>query len=325
MDMEFHGRQLHFHSVLKAVAICLFFTMSCKPRQQRIFIADYPQAKKMAISFTFDDGCPSAFSKAAPLFNRFGYKATFFIIPGQVKTSDWPTWKKLSLQSFEIGNHSLSHSDLTKCDSVQLSKEICDSKISIEQNIGRSPISFAHPGHKTSLAIDRLIFKNHYFSRMSPDKFCEWRGWVSGTTIDIVKHDIKKFLKAGNWFVPAMHGIEDCWEPVSEALLNEVLNYVHEREDEIIVETFGNIALYKREKQQTIIQLKSSENRTRVSLRSNLDPTVFNYPLTLVMEGYPPLKNLLIKPLTGALIKVSQKDSEIIVITSPDSSFEIIE
>ena len=43
-------------------------------------IATWPKFRKGAATFTFDDGAPSHIADVAPLFDRFGYKATFYVV-----------------------------------------------------------------------------------------------------------------------------------------------------------------------------------------------------------------------------------------------------
>ena len=36
--------------------------------------------RKAAASFTFDDGAPSHITDGAPLFDKYGYRATFYLV-----------------------------------------------------------------------------------------------------------------------------------------------------------------------------------------------------------------------------------------------------
>src|SRR5688572_1184878 len=144
---------LQFRFFKNLTFISLFLsTSSCQiedVQHNNVFIANFPYDKACAISFTFDDNCASCHSLIAPLFNQFGYKATFFVVTDQIK--DWDTWKDLSLDGFEIGNHSASHINMAQVyDSAILSQQINASYEVISQNIGQPPVSYAHPGHGTN-------------------------------------------------------------------------------------------------------------------------------------------------------------------------------
>jgi peptidoglycan/xylan/chitin deacetylase (PgdA/CDA1 family) len=55
----------------------------------RTEILKWPQAKRAAISITYDDGSENQFKVALPIMQRFGLPATFFIITGEVKGSKY--------------------------------------------------------------------------------------------------------------------------------------------------------------------------------------------------------------------------------------------
>jgi peptidoglycan/xylan/chitin deacetylase (PgdA/CDA1 family) len=50
-------------------------------------IAKWPQAKRAAVSLTYDDGSINQFRVAVPIMNEIGFPATFFIITGEVAGS----------------------------------------------------------------------------------------------------------------------------------------------------------------------------------------------------------------------------------------------
>lgn len=122
-----------------------------RENEQSIYIAKFPGDKRAAVSFTFDDNCASSLTKIAPLFDRYGYRASFFIVPASIKSHDeWSKWKRLSDRGFEIGNHSMSHRNLTSLDLNGLGEEINETFKLIKAKINKAPLSFAPPGHATS-------------------------------------------------------------------------------------------------------------------------------------------------------------------------------
>ena len=187
---------------MKYIIVFFIFTsfFSCKEfKANQISIANYPNDKKIAVSFTFDDGCPSVFSTVVPLFDEYGYKATFFITPSQVKEKNWISWKALALKGYEIGNHSMSHRDLTELDSLGILEEVKRSKEMMEEKLKIPIFSFAPPHHKSNLKVDQVIFNYHAFSR-AKEGFCKWYGWTSKTTQQIFSNDIEKPIALLNCF-----------------------------------------------------------------------------------------------------------------------------
>ncbi len=68
----------------------------------------WPGHKKATIVLTYDDALISQLDSAVPQLKRAGFRATFFV------TSDMdyitmPRWRKLALEGFELGNHTVFH------------------------------------------------------------------------------------------------------------------------------------------------------------------------------------------------------------------------
>lgn len=109
-----------------------------------------PQAWNRAlVSVTFDDGWTSQFSNALPILNKYGLKATFYIISGEL--TDQPDYmtgsqvNNLYLQGMEIGSHTVSHVDLTQATQASLVNQMSQSQTTLQNLIGASVTSFAYP------------------------------------------------------------------------------------------------------------------------------------------------------------------------------------
>ncbi len=118
----------------------------------------YRQAlPKRSIIITIDDGYRSAYDIAYPLLKRFGYTATLFIYTDYVGVSDkaitWDQLKEMSLDGFQIGSHTLSHSDLTMKKEgeseedylARVEKELIESKQIIDMNLTQDTMAIAFP------------------------------------------------------------------------------------------------------------------------------------------------------------------------------------
>jgi peptidoglycan-N-acetylglucosamine deacetylase len=68
----------------------------------------WPNDAKVAISLTFDDARASQVNGGTALLDKYGVKATFYVVPGAVK-AQLDGWKKAVASGHEIGNHSLNH------------------------------------------------------------------------------------------------------------------------------------------------------------------------------------------------------------------------
>ena len=89
-------------------------------------IATWSGFRKGAASFTFEDGAPSHVSDAGPMFDKYGYKASFYLVVNW--NPDWSGFGNMAKNGHEIGSHSNSHPQ-------NMSGEEASSKINIEGRI----------------------------------------------------------------------------------------------------------------------------------------------------------------------------------------------
>jgi len=118
----------------------------------------YRQAlPKKSLMITIDDGYRSAYDVAYPILKRYGLTATLFIYTDYVGVSDkaitWDQLKELNADRFQIGSHTISHSDLTmkkegeseKDYLARIKKEVIDSKQIIDMKLTQDTIAIAFP------------------------------------------------------------------------------------------------------------------------------------------------------------------------------------
>jgi peptidoglycan/xylan/chitin deacetylase (PgdA/CDA1 family) len=128
-------------------------------------VGDLPEApggQKATVCVTFDDGYLDNWRDAAPILDRYGIPATFFVTTGYLGTSrrfhwdirdgiiapmmDWDHASALAATGHEIGAHTRTHPDLGKPMPVEsLEDEIVGSADDIECRLGFRPKSFAFP------------------------------------------------------------------------------------------------------------------------------------------------------------------------------------
>lgn len=316
----------NYLSHVLSVSIASFFLLACSDRNaKQIYIAQYSDDKKAAISFTFDDNCESSFTDVVPLLTKYGFAGTFFIIPGQINSNEqWAKWSNLSERGFEIGNHSLTHQNLSKVtDTSILRKEINGAYDIIKSKIGKAPFSFAHPFHVTNDTVNQIVAEHHYATRAHPVDFCHWWGVTSSSTEAMFKSDLEKAVETNEWYVVAAHGVGDCWEPITSQFLDHCLSTTKENQEDLWVDTFQNIATYKIESERTKILVDKSENSLTITLRSSVDKAIFNLPLTVVIRGGE-YRNAKLTPLNGTSItSIDYKDDKILLKVLPNGKIKL--
>ena len=117
---------------------------------RRLAAAVSSGARVPARSFviTFDDGRPDQYTYAFPILKRYGFVATFFIVPGRIGTSRHMTacqLREVAAAGNELADHTWSHSDLTTLTSAQARSMIRAAADAIESLVGVRPDTLAYP------------------------------------------------------------------------------------------------------------------------------------------------------------------------------------
>jgi peptidoglycan-N-acetylglucosamine deacetylase len=68
----------------------------------------WPDGKRFALSLSFDDARVSQVDTVLPVLDKYGVKATFFLVPSLAEKR-LDGWKRAVVAGHEIGNHSLHH------------------------------------------------------------------------------------------------------------------------------------------------------------------------------------------------------------------------
>ena len=119
-----------------------------------------------AFAITFDDGYADNATRALPLLQQYGCKATLYLVvdrhnrdwsrtrkahhdseelKGVAKLSDEQVETLLASGCFELGAHTLTHPDFLKLDEATVQRELVDAKRQLEQRFGVPVRSFAYP------------------------------------------------------------------------------------------------------------------------------------------------------------------------------------
>lgn len=132
--------------------------LSLRDGAERLRGGDLPER---AVVITFDDGFRSVREHALPLLQHYGFTATVFVVSGFVgRKNSWPGqpsfvtiqpllgWdqiRELAAAGLDVGAHSHTHPHLPDLSRQQIEAEIVQSKLEIEDRIGRRVETFAHP------------------------------------------------------------------------------------------------------------------------------------------------------------------------------------
>ncbi|MCC2647251.1 MAG: Polysaccharide deacetylase [Nitrososphaeraceae archaeon] len=133
-----------------------------------------------AVILTFDDGYKSQYTNAKPILDKYGYKATFYIVcnnvgggEGQVHPNVKMTWEDIIAlynEGHDIGSHTMSHDDLDSLSEKGVEYEVGGSKECLFDQ-GINPTSFSYPTNTgaQNAAVVNTVAKYYDIARTAND------------------------------------------------------------------------------------------------------------------------------------------------------------
>lgn len=126
-----------------------------------------------AVCLTFDDGFLDTSLHAAPLLEELQWSATFFVVSGLMGKENlwrslsgshskhpllgWREAQSLLAAGFELGSHTATHPVLTDIGPSKAGEEIHQSKLDIEERLGRPIRYFAYPYGRFDQHIQNVV------------------------------------------------------------------------------------------------------------------------------------------------------------------------
>jgi len=265
----------NFNSIVSVINDIDLNKMPLEEPQDNIFLANFPEDKKMAMTFLFDDGEKNIYDNAMPIFEKNGFRATIPVVAGMVAVKDddpywgsWNQWKDAANRGFEIANHSMYHRDTEKLHGSDLDIAIDQSKELIEKNIGRKITAYIFPYDSYNEEAVSRALKEHEVIR-------SWKFLRSyyNRTVGITYGGPYFSVEAANrlvdigvlrhlWIVANCHGVTTkrgilSFKSITPSFLEEHLSYIHSKSHDVWVGTFTRIFEYLRLRSETKIEIKA--------------------------------------------------------------------
>jgi peptidoglycan/xylan/chitin deacetylase (PgdA/CDA1 family) len=216
----------------------------------------WPHGADAAVSLTYDDGLSSQVTYAAPVLDRLGLKATFFL-----SGSNLAAFAPLAKNGHELGSHTLTH----PCNPALASLSLGD--MSAELDAGQAAVAalgvagkltFAYPCGQTSVQNDEsyvpLVKERFRAARGVAGVVAEpasldlfnvpaWFPPSSSDGDDVIAF-IQRAEQSHGWAVIGVHGVSAAGEylQLSQPAHDKILTYLAEHRATIWTAPFGTVA-----------------------------------------------------------------------------------
>ena len=287
----------------KKLAVAAMMTLgSSMVFAQDAEIATWSGFRKGAASFTFDDGAPSHVTDGGPLFDKYGYKATFNLVVNW--SPNWSGFGNMAKNGHEIASHSNSHGN-------NMSGEEASSKKSIENHITQKYgiVTVAYPN--CNVPNESAVLQNYIVGRICNGS---WKGFDDDMSKDgprnwaqvpAIMTGAEGSLKSTNDFTGKMqsavqnnrwvafltHGFQNknngsaTYSPTDIGAIEGALKWAKDNDKDIWVAPMGHVAMYIKERKSSKIEEQDggSANSKSFTLKHEIadDISKYDYPLSI--------------------------------------------
>jgi len=120
-----------------------------------------PMPEKPVV-ISFDDGDISVYTTAYPIMKEFGFVGVNYLVGNRLESDGFmhvEQIKELMAAGWEVGSHSMTHTDLTQ--SPDVGWELAQSKADLKKALGVKILSFAYPFGSKSEDIINKVSQNY--------------------------------------------------------------------------------------------------------------------------------------------------------------------
>lgn len=200
----------------------------------------YPEGKKAAIAFTFDDATLDQYEVALPILEKHGVKAIFNVIPARVggnhqgyDAMSWAQLKELVAKGHALGNHTWHHLPLVnlmrKGEADKVREEIKAGHDLILEHTGYDAKVVTFPGNGVNSDIEKIVRELGY--RCTPWRMDNWGGNFDGKKAAAVA---ERLVKEGGYKFALLHGVRKGggWAALNDPRqLDEILSVLKANPD----------------------------------------------------------------------------------------------
>ena len=261
-------------------------------------------------------------------------------------TTSWDDLRKYTAEGHEIASHSITHPRMAVLDETNLLYELEQSKMDISKHLGEEftfsvecpygtenerVMEYArsvYPALRNRMPetyLDEFNRSSDQDPGASENEYVQWqRGPLTNSSMDLMKSWIDKCLANDNiWLVLVFHGVDNFgWEPKTAEELQDYFTFIKEKENDLWVATFADVTKYIKQRQNIDIISDVEDGSISLTFLSDLDPTIYNVPLTFKTYVPGSWKSVKVKSndkeiTTGLEINKDDRGNYIIFNVSP--------
>jgi len=224
----------------------------------------------------------------------------------QEKGSTWADFRADAAKGYEFASHSITHASMPALDSVNIDYELRKSKAEILDKLGpkytfSAEVPYGYE-NKRVMSIAYKIYpalRNRMpepwlkeIDRASNDipgtttkDYVQWqRGATTKTPLPLMQSWVDTAAtRTDTWLVLVIHGVDGLgYEALPRTLLEKYFAYIKNHDgNKLWIATFGDVTKYMREREATKIESRLQNGKIIIRLKSSLDKTTYNIPLTV--------------------------------------------
>jgi peptidoglycan/xylan/chitin deacetylase (PgdA/CDA1 family) len=271
-----HDARYELQQVARRLLICVCLCIGFADVYAQPEPADaqfpWPGGRHAAVSLTFDDARFSQVDGGTDLLDKYGARATFYVVPATAEKR-LEGWKKAVASGHEIGNHSLVHPcsgnflfsrdrALETYTLEQMQEELLAANARIEELLGVTPTSFAYPCGMSYVGRGR---ETKSYVPVVATLFTSGRGWLDeapndptyvdlsqvmgmemdGKDFDAVLPMLEQARADGLWLVLAGHEMNEAGRQTTRlSMLEDLIPYLQDPANGFWLATVREVTAY---------------------------------------------------------------------------------
>lgn len=139
------------------------------------YVQPQPQPSGKLVALTFDDGPSSTTNDVLDVLERYGVKATFFLIGQNVNSNTMSIMQRQVRMGCELANHTYTHEDLAYKSAQDIKNQVAWCSSAIKNTVGVDVKFFRAP----NLSVNNTVYQNVDLAFINGITCNDWESYVS--------------------------------------------------------------------------------------------------------------------------------------------------